>query len=55
MEGERTPSRIGPRQIPLYDLLAHPLNSNVMSPEYRELLPHQATGRYPFLVVRPIR
>ncbi len=53
--GERIPSRIGPRQIPLDDLLPHPLNSNVMPPEYREkLLAHiRRTGRYPFLVVRP--
>lgn len=53
--GERIPSRIGPRQIPLEDLLPHPLNSNVMSPDYREkLLSHiRRTGRYPFLVVRP--
>lgn len=52
---ERTPSRIGPRQIPLDDLVAHPLNSNVMPPDYREkLLAHmRRTGRYPFLVVRP--
>ena len=54
-EMERTPSRIGPRQIPLDDLVPHPLNSNVMPPEYREkLLAHiRRTGRYPFLVVRP--
>jgi ParB-like chromosome segregation protein Spo0J len=55
MDGEHAPSRIGPRQIPLDDLLPHPLNSNVMSAEYREkLLSHiRRTGRYPFLVVRP--
>jgi ParB-like chromosome segregation protein Spo0J len=54
MDEARTPSRIGPRQIPLDDLLPHPLNSNVMSAEYREkLLSHiRRTGRYPFLVVR---
>ena len=52
---EHAPSRIGPRQISLDDLLPHPLNSNVMPPEYREkLLAHiKRTGRYPFLVVRP--
>jgi ParB-like chromosome segregation protein Spo0J len=52
---ESAPSRIGPRQIPLDDLLPHPLNSNVMAPEYREkLLAHiRRTGRYPYLVVRP--
>jgi ParB-like chromosome segregation protein Spo0J len=55
MEGERIPSRIGPKQIPLDDLVPHPLNSNVMPPEFREkLLAHiKRTGRYPFLVVRP--
>ncbi len=54
MDVERAPSRIGPKQIPLDDLLPHPLNSNVMSQEYREkLLAHiRRTGRYPFLVVR---
>ncbi len=53
-ERERIPSRIGPKQILLDDLIPHPLNSNVMSPEYREkLLTHiRRTGRYPFLVVR---
>ena len=52
---EHAPSRIGPRQIPLDDLVPHPLNSNVMPVEYREkLLAHiKRTGRYPFLVVRP--
>jgi ParB-like chromosome segregation protein Spo0J len=52
--GERIPSRIGPKQIPLDDLVPHPLNSNVMPPEFREkLLTHiKRTGRYPFLVVR---
>jgi ParB-like chromosome segregation protein Spo0J len=54
-EVERTPSRIGPRQVPLENLLPHPLNSNVMPPEYRErLLAHiRRTSRYPYLVVRP--
>ena len=54
MDGERTPSRVGPRRIPLDDLLPHPLNANVMPEEYREkLLAHiRRTGRYPFLVVR---
>jgi ParB-like chromosome segregation protein Spo0J len=53
-EAERTPSRIGPRQVALDDLVPHPLNSNVMPPEYREkLLTHiRRTGRYPYLVVR---
>jgi ParB-like chromosome segregation protein Spo0J len=55
MEETRTPSRLGPKQVPLDDLLPHPLNSNVMAPELREkLLAHiRRTGRYPFLVVRP--
>jgi len=55
MGGERIPSRIGPKQIPLDDLVPHPLNSNVMPTEFREkLLAHiKRTGRYPFLVVRP--
>lgn len=55
MNGERSPNRIGPRQIPLDDLVPHPLNSNVMPPEYREkLVAHiRRTGRYPYLVVRP--
>lgn len=48
-------TRVGPRQIPLDDLLAHPLNSNVMPPDLQEKLrAHiKRTGRYPFLVVRP--
>src|SRR5262245_55926450 len=41
--------------VPLDDLVAHPLNSNVMSPELQEKLRVniQRTRRYPFLVVRP--
>jgi ParB-like chromosome segregation protein Spo0J len=48
-------ARVGPRTVPLDDLVAHPLNSNVMSPELQEKLRVniQRTGRYPFLVVRP--
>lgn len=48
-------TRIGPRQIPLDDLLPHPLNSNVMPEDLQEKLRvHiKRTGRYPFLVVRP--
>jgi ParB-like chromosome segregation protein Spo0J len=47
--------RIGPRNVPLDDLVAHPLNSNVMSEDLREKLKAhiKRTGRYPFLVVRP--
>jgi len=41
--------------IALDDLVAHPLNSNVMSEDLQEKLrAHiKRTGRYPFLVVRP--
>jgi ParB-like chromosome segregation protein Spo0J len=48
-------ARVGPRMVPLDDLVAHPLNSNVMSPELQEKLRVniQRTGRYPFLIVRP--
>jgi ParB-like chromosome segregation protein Spo0J len=47
--------RVGPRMVPLDDLVPHPLNSNSMSEELREKLrAHiKRTGRYPFLVVRP--
>jgi ParB-like chromosome segregation protein Spo0J len=47
--------RIGPRNVPLDDLVPHPLNSNVMSEDLREKLKAhiKRTGRYPFLVVRP--
>lgn len=47
--------RIGPKTIPLDDLLPHPLNSNVMTDELRaKLAAHiKRTGRYPFIVVRP--
>ena len=50
-----TDARIGPRMVPLDDLLPHPLNSNVMPPEFQEKLKvHiKRSGRYPFLVVRP--
>ncbi len=49
------PVRMGARMIPLDDLLAHPLNSNVMAPDLQaKLRAHiKRTGRYPFLVVRP--
>jgi len=41
--------------VPLDDLLPHPLNSNVMSPDLQaKLKAHiKRTGRYPYLVVRP--
>ncbi len=55
MGEERAPSRIGPKQIPLDDLVSHPLNSNSLPEDLRaKLLAHiRRTGRYPFLVVRP--
>src|SRR2546426_5176553 len=48
-------NRIGTRMVRLDDLIAHPLNSNVMPEDLREKLrAHiRRTGRYPFLVVRP--
>src|SRR3989442_1264884 len=48
-------TRLGPRMVPLDDLLPHPLNSNVMPPYLQaKLWAHiKRTGRYPFLVVRP--
>ena len=51
----RPGSRIGARMIPLDDLVAHPLNSNVMPEDLREKLKVNIkhSGRYPFLVVRP--
>ena len=41
--------------VPLDDLVAHPLNSNVMPEEFQaKLKAHiKRTGRYPFVVVRP--
>jgi len=41
--------------IALDDLVAHPLNSNVMPPDLQEKLrAHiKRTGRYPYLIVRP--
>ena len=48
-------ARIGPRQIPVDRLRAHPLNSNVMPEDLREKLKAhiRSSGRYPFVVVRP--
>ena len=48
-------NRIGTRMIPLDDLVAHPLNANVMPEDLGEKLKAhiRRTGRYPFLVVRP--
>ncbi len=49
------PTRLGPRTIPSVDLRSHPLNSNVMPPDFREKLrAHiRRTGCHPFIVVRP--
>jgi ParB-like chromosome segregation protein Spo0J len=46
---------MGPRIVPVDDLLPHPLNSNVMAPELQAKLKAHIgrTGRYPFVVVRP--
>src|SRR2546426_12125572 len=50
----KSATRLGPRMVPLDDLLPHPLNSNVMSTDLQaKLKAHiQRTRRYPFLVVR---
>jgi len=55
MNTDKRGARIGPKMVPLNDLLPHPLNSNVMSPDLQaKLRAHiKRTGRYPFLVVRP--
>ncbi len=48
-------ARVGAQMVPLEDLVAHPLNSNVMPENLQaKLRAHiKRTGRYPFLVVRP--
>lgn len=48
-------ARVGAQMVPLDDLVAHPLNSNVMPDDLQaKLRAHiKRTGRYPFLVVRP--
>jgi ParB-like chromosome segregation protein Spo0J len=50
-----TDARVGPRMIPLDDLLPHPLNSNVMPEDLQaKLKAHiKKSGRYPHLIVRP--
>jgi ParB-like chromosome segregation protein Spo0J len=55
MSETKKPVRVGPRMVPLDDLIAHPLNSNVMPADLQaKLRAHiKRTGRYPFLVVRP--
>lgn len=52
---ERKEKRVGPRMIPLDDLVPHPLNTNVMPDDLRQKLRAHVkrTGRYPHLIVRP--
>ena len=54
-ESWRTPSRVGPRMVPLDGLIPHPLNSNLMAADLVEKLrAHiKRTGRYPHIIVRP--
>ena len=54
-ETTKTPIRVGPRMIALDDLVAHPLNSNIMPPDLQaKLRAHiKRTRRYPYLIVRP--
>jgi hypothetical protein len=49
--GTKAPVRVGPRMVPLDDLLPHPLNSNLMSADLQaKLCAHiKRTGRYPGL------
>ena len=51
----RPGTRIGPRMVPVDDLRAHPLNSNVMPEDLREKLKAhiRRSGRYPHVIVRP--
>lgn len=48
-------SALGSKQIPLTDLLSHPLNSNTMPEDLREKLKAhiKRSGKYPYIVVRP--
>jgi ParB-like chromosome segregation protein Spo0J len=52
---EQADRRLGTSMIPLDDLVAHPLNANVLSDDLREkLAAHiRSSGRYPHLIVRP--
>lgn len=54
MPNSLTDKRLGAHLIPIEDLVAHPLNSNVMPEDLREKLKVHIgrTGRYPYLVVR---
>lgn len=51
----RKAERLGPRLIPLDDLIAHPLNANQMTEAMQEKLKAhiKRSGRYPYLIVRP--
>lgn len=55
MKMKRSDKRLGPRMIPLDDLVPHPLNANVMPDDLREKLrAHiKRSGRYPSLIARP--
>jgi len=51
----KAPVRVGPRMVPLDDLVPHPLNANTMAPDLREKLKAhiRQSGRYPHVIVRP--
>lgn len=51
----RSEKRLGPKTLPIADLVPHPLNSNVMPEDLREkLAAHiKQSGRYPMVIVRP--
>jgi len=55
MKADSKGKKVDTQMIPLDDLVAHPLNANVMPPDLSEKLKAhiKRTGRYPFLVVRP--
>lgn len=51
----RPEKRLGPKVVPITDLVPHPLNANVMPEDLREkLAAHiKQSGRYPLVIVRP--
>lgn len=51
----RPEKRLGPKVVPITDLVPHPLNANVMPEDLREkLAAHiKQSGRYPMVIVRP--
>lgn len=55
MNAKPSERNLGVKIVPLDDLIAHPLNANVMPDDLREKLKAhiKRSGRYPFLVVRP--